>query len=124
MTPPCIDLPQIQSTPQDCPRWHSCNAALCPLDPHWRGTHLSGEQVCKLLLDSGKAGSAERYADDPVFAAAVAKLPEIAQRYPDIGKKVAIAAKSGFRSRHLMRKSASQSDSGAYPQGVTPSQGV
>lgn len=124
MTPPCIDLPQIQSTPQDCPRWHSCNAALCPLDPHWRGTHLSGEQVCKLLLDSGKAGSAERYASDPVFAAAVAKLPEIAQRYPDIGKKVAIAAKSGFREDNLARKPRVQADSEASVREVTPSQGV
>ena len=34
--------------PQDCPRWDTCNAPLCPLDQD-TGSHLKGEQVCYQL---------------------------------------------------------------------------
>jgi hypothetical protein len=70
--------------------------------------HVPGEPVCYYLLNSGKVGALERFANDPVFAECTAKLPEIAERHPEIGRKVEKAAKSGFRSAHLIGRNAVQ----------------
>lgn len=94
--------------PDQCPRFQTCNAPVCPLDPV-PTVHLGGEPVCYYLLASGKAGAVERFADDPTFAECVARLPELAERHPDIGRKVQVAARTGFRGAHLMRTPATES---------------
>ena len=93
-------------TSSDCPRFHTCNAALCPLgnDPSHRGHHRGGEPVCYYLRMSGKVGAGERFANDPAFAACQNRLPEITETYPAISKAVAQASKSGFPGGHLTRK--------------------
>lgn len=93
-------------TSKDCPRFNSCNASLCPLGPDasHTGYHAGGDPVCYYLRMSGKAGAAERFADDPAFAACLERLPAVVAEYPSIGKAVAQAAKSGFPSEHLRKK--------------------
>jgi hypothetical protein len=57
-------------SPQECKRFETCGAPICPLDPCWHtGCHLPGERVCAYLLGSGKQGAANWYASDPLFAA-------------------------------------------------------
>ena len=41
--------------PMRCPRYHSCSAPVCPLDPnHLRAAHLPGEPVCLYLREAVK----------------------------------------------------------------------
>ena len=88
--------------PEDCPKFHKCNAPACPLDPkRHKAVHLTGEPVCPYLLATGKPGAAERFADDPVYAVCLDRVEEIVNRHPDIARKVAVAARSGFRGDPL-----------------------
>lgn len=88
--------------PERCPRFHNCSAAVCPLDLTL-AAHLPGEPVCFYLRASGKQGAAERFRDDPVFAACLARLPLITGRSADIRRRVELAAGSGFKGAHLVR---------------------
>src|SRR5947208_1292474 len=70
-------------SPCNCPRFLTCNASVCPLDPRWRlAVHLDGEPVCHYLRNAGKAGAAERFADDRVFHACLTLLAEVPRRHP------------------------------------------
>jgi hypothetical protein len=91
--------------PTDCPIFATCNAAVCPLDPAWRkAVHLPGEPVCRYLLAGGKAGAVDHYRDDPAFAAVSPLAGAVSAEHPDIAKKVARAARSGFPGQHLRRR--------------------
>jgi hypothetical protein len=103
------DNHELKMAPEQCERWDRCPAAICPLAPS-EGVHLWKEPVCFYALASGKAGAQERFADDPVFHAVVEALPEVTRRWPDIGNRVAIAARSGFRGAHLIRRREPDSD--------------
>ena len=101
-----VDTRANDMTSSECPLSHTCNASLCPLGqtPSEIGWHAPGEQVCYYLRMSGKAGAAERFADDPAFAECVERLPSIVAEYPSIGRAVAQASKSGFPSAHLLKR--------------------
>src|SRR5262245_58482969 len=91
--------------PNTCPRFDSCNAALCPIDPRWpEAVHLPGEKVCYYLLASGKTGAAERFAEDATFQECLTVLPRIAERHPEIRRTVERAALTGFQGNHLRRE--------------------
>lgn len=85
-----------------CPKFHSCNASICPLNPQ-EGIHRKGETVCQYLLDSEKKGAAEKYADDPVFPICQIVKPELVRENPDIGRQIKRASKSGFREDNLKK---------------------
>src|SRR5262245_23190696 len=90
-TPPRL---AVSLVPRGCPRFDHCNAAVGPLGKGGpEGVHLPGETVCYYLLNSGKDGAALRFADDPVFAACLARLPEVVARWGDIRSRVAAAAR-------------------------------
>ena len=39
----------------DCPKFDSCSAPVCPLDPAWQNIHqLKGERVCYYLTEYSK----------------------------------------------------------------------
>lgn len=39
----------------DCPKFDSCSAPICPLDPDWElRSHLDGERVCYYLTEYSK----------------------------------------------------------------------
>lgn len=46
-------------TPTDCPKWDSCNAAVCPLNR--TGKHLQDEAICLYARETVKTGSEERF---------------------------------------------------------------
>lgn len=91
--------------PEQCPRFDTCSAAVCPLDER-KAVHLSGDRVCYYLTASGKPGAEERFQDDPIFEACKAKLPVIAARHPEIRRRVEAAARTGFRGKNLIGKAA------------------
>jgi hypothetical protein len=89
-------------TPSDCDKYPACHASVCPLDPRWpSAAHLAGEPICTYLLASGKAGAADYHADRPAFAAVLGVVPAVLAKHPDIARRVALAARSGFRGAHL-----------------------
>lgn len=46
---------------RDCPKFNSCCAPVCPLDPEWRErSQLNSEPVCFYLMEIVKDGGAER----------------------------------------------------------------
>ena len=49
---------------EQCPKFHHCNAPLCPLDPEWnRRTMIQGENLCHYLCEASKNGAIERFAN-------------------------------------------------------------
>ena len=45
----------------DCPKFISCSAPVCPLDPEWRDrTQINSEPVCLYLLEIVKDGGMDR----------------------------------------------------------------
>lgn len=88
--------------PVDCPKFLSCSAPICPIDPKWpMAAHLHGERVCPYLLATGKQGAEDKYRNDPVFAACRVALPLVGARHPAIGRVVERAAGSPFRKCNL-----------------------
>src|SRR5262245_11687426 len=84
----------------DCPKWDTCNAAICPLLPDWRAQyHASGGEVCPYMPATGKAGAAERFAGNATFAAVLGVTGAVCEKYPDIARRVAEASRSGFRGK-------------------------
>ena len=79
--------------PTDCPRFKSCNAPICPLDPRWeKAVHLPGERICHYCRAACKEGADEAYRDDAVYAACKVVLPLVVARHPDIGKRLRVGA--------------------------------
>jgi hypothetical protein len=107
--------------PEDCKKFHTCNASICPLDPSWPGAvHLPGEQVCQYLLATGKTGADGYYDGDPAYRECLVRLPLVAARHPEIARRVEAAARSGFRGQHLRRpKPVAGAVQDATDQGVT-----
>lgn len=91
-------LPQLS----DCPKWESCSAPICPLDPTWEARcHRAGERVCRWLLELAKPdGSAVLASALSVETASmIAKVsPDIIARQSDIRAKLRYAAGRGSRS--------------------------
>lgn len=55
----CAGQSQGQLThPNQCPKFHSCNAPICPLDQDWRERkHISGDKCCVYLLETAKTNA-------------------------------------------------------------------
>lgn len=44
----------------DCPKFKSCSAPICPLDPDWGlRSHLDGDRVCYYLTELSKEAGRE-----------------------------------------------------------------
>jgi hypothetical protein len=100
---PRVNLPVLK--PEDCAKFQTCNASICPIDPLWPGAvHPEGEMVCFYLRASGKEGAAERFKDAPVFQACLEQLPAVAARHPDIRRRVERAAHSPVQGTHRLGK--------------------
>ena len=86
-----------------CPRFNSCSAPICPIDPDWRErVHRKGEPVCfylrlhsKNALWDPKSGSVPRK-----LARRVGELaPEIMGRYAPLKRaleRAALSPQKGF----------------------------
>lgn len=67
-----------------CPKFHGCNAPLCPLDPDWRKRSIiQGENQCHSLCEASKTGAEERFDrryDEDIFIQASESSEEM-RRY-------------------------------------------
>jgi hypothetical protein len=84
-----------------CPRFDSCNANICPLDPQWpRAQHRQGERVCGLLTEVVKVGGQPRVASvltGEQFTTLVREWPKVEARWSDIRSRLRDSAKTGSR---------------------------
>jgi hypothetical protein len=84
-----------------CPRFDSCNANICPLDPQWpRAQHLKGEAVCGLLSELVKVGGRQRLEGrltGDQLATLVREWPKIEARWGSIRAQLKRAALSGSK---------------------------
>ena len=97
-------------TPEHCPRFQSCSANICPLDPEWRKrNHLDGETVCGLLAESVKPGGEGRlrgYIQGELVEQVIAARPTISSRWGDVKRRLDRAALTGSKleSAERMRR--------------------
>lgn len=89
------------STCHRCPRFDSCNANVCPLDPQWpRAEHRQGERVCGLLTELAKVDGQAQVAtvlSPEQFDTLVREWPKVEARWSDIRYRLKNAAKTGSR---------------------------
>ena len=65
----------------NCPKFESCSAPICPLEPDWpKRSHLDGERVCFYLTEYSKPAAR------PILRGALAReqYEAIVQAYPNI----------------------------------------
>jgi hypothetical protein len=84
-----------------CPRFDSCSAPICPLDPKWpTAQHLPHERVCGLLTELVKAGGEPRLRVSlpaSEIDTLISVWQRIVARWRPIAKRLAKAARSGSR---------------------------
>lgn len=84
-----------------CPRFDSCNANVCPLDPQWpRAQHIDGERVCGLMTEVVKVGGHGRVASvlsAEQFATFMREWPKVEARWSSIRGRLRASTKTGSR---------------------------
>jgi|ERR1700754_4298603 len=84
-----------------CPRFDSCNAPICPLDPKWpTAQHIQGERVCGLLTEVVKVGGQPRVAgvlSAEQFSTLLREWPKVEARWPEVRTRLRASAKTGSR---------------------------
>lgn len=84
-----------------CPKFDSCSAPMCPLDPDWtERRHLAGERVCLWLREVVKPGgeaAARKVLPAVLVDEVVGALPAIEASNSDIRHKLKLAAQAGSK---------------------------
>ena len=92
----------------DCPKFQSCNAPVCPLDPVWgqRFTHKE-DSTCFYLSESVKCRSQALFegAGLEELREVIHRIsPAIATRHPRIQRALERAKQTGSRMARLVKK--------------------
>ena len=89
------------STAPRCPRFNSCSAPICPLDPKWPlADHRRDERVCGLLSELVKPGGKLRLEgalSTDQLSTLVREWPKVEARWGTIRRKLKDSAKTGSR---------------------------
>ena len=92
------------STAPRCPRFDSCSANICPLDPRWpRADHRQGEKVCGLLTELVKAdghGTVASVLSTDQMDTLVREWPKVEARWSDIKYRLRASSTTGSRIRN------------------------
>jgi hypothetical protein len=98
--------------PQDCSRWQSCSAPVCPLDPDWQlRKHIEYEPTCGLLLELAKPGAEATLGpvlSGEVLARVTEVAPAIMAAHGHIRRACERASRSGSRLRQFQALKDSQ----------------
>ncbi len=93
-----------QLVPDNCPRFDSCNANICPLDSGWPlRSHLRDEPACAYLRAAVKPGGQAHLlgvTSREIAILVLRELPKIIARYSHLRRSLKRAAK---RPRKLGR---------------------
>lgn len=81
-----------------CPKFHHCDAPLCPLDPDWKKRKMvQDENLCHYLCEASKDGAIERFNkryDEPVFTQAFKLCVEMQSHSRALNRGLTEASKS------------------------------
>jgi len=84
-----------------CPRFDSCSAPICPLDPEWPSAqHINGERVCGLLTELVKAGGRQRLntiLSTDQLATLVREAPKVEVRWSDVRRRLKASSSKASR---------------------------
>ena len=98
----------LPTLPTDCPKYDSCSANICPLDPDWRlRSHLNGERVCYYLTEAVKRDARANFASvrlGDLYEVVLPRIPEIVSQHRIIGRALLSASKSSSRMMRLLPK--------------------
>jgi hypothetical protein len=87
--------------PTDCPKWSSCSAPLCPLDPDMHARrHLRGDALCLWVRELAKDGGRQRIRGalpEEAAASVEAAAPAIEARSSATRAKLRAAARSASK---------------------------
>jgi len=90
-------------TMDDCPKFHTCSANICPLDKDWRlRTHIKGERVCHLMCEAAKPDAEATFRGvgrGDLLPLILEVMPEIASRWGSIRRTLVRAKKTGSRMK-------------------------
>lgn len=107
---------------RQCPKFETCSANLCPLDPDWeKRRHVNGDPICIYMRESVKHGAALRFLTcglDDLFQACAKHRDPICEKWPVIGAKVAESASKSPLLRKGRVPNARGQGSGGVPQAV------
>jgi hypothetical protein len=88
-------------TLDQCPKFQTCSAPICPLDPDWhKRKHLSCDRCCFYLLEAAKTDSNHVFECaglGKLHAAIVTLTPAITNAYSHIKHAVERAKSTGSR---------------------------
>jgi hypothetical protein len=98
-------LPDLDFTPESCPRFLKCNAPICPLDLDWQKRVLLNEDpTCFYLTESVKHGAenvVEGAGLENLYEAMVRAYLPITAWHARIRKALERSKLSGFRMTRL-----------------------
>jgi hypothetical protein len=85
----------------DCPKYQSCNAPVCPLDPAWtQCLNANDDPTCFYLCESVKDGSQALFQGaglEELYESIHSVTPAIVDRHPRIRKALERAKQTGSR---------------------------
>lgn len=88
-------------TPSICPKFHTCNAPICPLDEDWcKRVNHEDDPTCYYLIESVKEGSQvnfERALLGELYQVIVRVRGDISKHFKRIEKKLEAAEKTPSR---------------------------
>lgn len=91
----------IQLRPCNCPKYQSCNANICPLDPGWfNRTYIKGEPVCFYMLEAQKPKARCRFQgtiEGEIYRAICIVSPQVKSIYGPIRKRLERAQRTKSR---------------------------
>ena len=84
-----------QIDPSACPKFNSCSAPICPLDPDWQlRSHLPGERVCLWLREIAKQSDLTGSLPGKPAEVIAEAYPEILSRHNRVRRVCDDAAKN------------------------------
>lgn len=94
----------IAFDPSMCPKWHTCNAPVCPLAPRYglSATTEKGEATCLWLREGMKAGGFDRMPKDIVARVREALPVILAEGGAYLRSKLRSAATYGSKRTRLI----------------------
>jgi hypothetical protein len=86
-----------------CPKFHTCNSPICPLDKNWRKrVNDINDSICYYLIESVKEGAQthfERALLGQLYQVIVRARGDISKHFKRIKNKLEVAAKTPSRMK-------------------------
>ena len=94
-------MTEPSKTTNTCPKFHTCNSPICPLDKDWRKrVNDINDSICYYLIESVKEGAQARFEGallGELYQVIVSVRGEISKHFKRIKKKLEVAENTPSR---------------------------